>query len=60
MAWPQLIYIALVALSLGMNFAQHGQPRKPTDGWAALLSVLIIVPLLWWGGFFHPLFKGAL
>lgn len=54
-ALPQLIYIVLMALSLGLNFASHGKPREPGNAWYAVAALAIVLPLLWWGGFFDPL-----
>lgn len=50
---PQLIYLALIALNLGVVLAKHGEvkPHK-TSLWTQLLNLAIVLPLLWWGGFF--------
>jgi hypothetical protein len=50
--WPQGIYLALVFLSLGIGIANHGRPRPPYNGGLHVVGVLIVLPLLYWGGFF--------
>lgn len=55
--WPQLIYLSLCVLGLGVHIAMHGKPRPPYSMWYALISIAIAWPLLWWGGFFDPLFN---
>lgn len=52
---PQLIVLGLYVLSLGLTLGLHGQPRPPYSFWTALLSVALMLPLLWWGGFFAPM-----
>jgi hypothetical protein len=54
MGLPQILLIALFALSLGTNLAHHGKERKGKDNVIyAMLSTLIIFSLLYWGGFFR-------
>ena len=48
----KMIVILLMTLSLGMNIADHGKDRKPTNGWHSLISYLLWFSLLYWGGFF--------
>jgi len=52
---PQIILIALMAMGLGMHIVKHGEERKYTEyNWIAfLLSRIIWIALLWWGGFFN-------
>jgi hypothetical protein len=52
--WPEGIYLALNFIGLGISIAQHGKSETGTESvWTALLWwVLIILPLLYWGGFF--------
>ncbi len=49
--WPEGIYLTLVVMT-GIGYAiKDGQVRRYALGdWA--LSVIIVLPLLWWGGFF--------
>ncbi|ESX78494.1 hypothetical protein [Mesorhizobium sp. LSHC414A00] len=49
---PQLIYLALTVLGLGYVIAKHGERRPPYSMWASFISLAIVYPLLWWGGFF--------
>jgi hypothetical protein len=51
--WPQLIYLALSVLGLGIAIAKHGQPREPYNVVHSLIAICLAWPLLWWGGFFH-------
>jgi len=52
MGWPQVIYIVLTALSLGIIAAKHGQPQKPYSITPNLIGTAIFAALLYWGGFF--------
>jgi hypothetical protein len=54
--WPQLIYIALCVLGLGYCIAKEGQPRDPHNLFSSLFGSILVWALLWWGGFFDPLF----
>lgn len=50
---PQILYLALMMMDVGINLAKHGQPR---DGqynfWITLGSAAMLFGLLKWGGFF--------
>ena len=49
----QIVWIALMALSLGCTLADHGKTRVKTDNiWIALASVTITNLILYAGGFF--------
>lgn len=53
--WPQLIWIAVALLGLGVHIAKHGQTDTVTySGWEQLLRIALIAALLSWGGFFTP------
>jgi hypothetical protein len=53
MGAPQIIMIILFALSLGINLSKHGEAKIGTYSFPlALVSVIIEVTILWWGGFF--------
>lgn len=54
---PQLIYIALIMISLGMNISSHGEPRGDTNAWNSLISCIIGFAILYWGGFFDVMIK---
>lgn len=51
MGWPQLTYIALVALSGGYALARDGEPRENYSFGGWLVNATISVTLLWAGGF---------
>lgn len=46
MGVPQFILLILMTMSLGMNVATSEKP------FISILNYLIIMGLLWWGGFF--------
>jgi len=50
--WPEGILIALMFLSLAIHAGKHGQPREPYDFPVALVSFMISLTLLYFGGFF--------
>lgn len=52
--WPQIIYIVLLSMSLGMSAAKHGERRPDYSFWNAVISAAVTLHLLWWGGFFGP------
>jgi len=53
---PQLIYIALVLVSFGINLAEHGKPRTGKyNAWISFFSLIIAMTILYYGGFFNPL-----
>ena len=49
---PQIIYIVLMALSLGTIVAKHGEARRPYNFGVSLAAASIHLTLVWWGGFF--------
>ena len=54
MGVPQILYIALLALGVGVSLARHGQPKTGNESvWITLIGVSIQVGLLLWGGFFN-------
>ena len=51
---PQIIYIVLLAMNLGINLVKHGERRiDKYNFFSALLGTVIPVALLCWGGFFR-------
>ena len=49
----QIVWIALMMLSLGVCLADHGKTRVTTDNfWVSLISVIIMNGILYAGGFF--------
>lgn len=53
---PQLIYLGLSVLGLGVILANHGKPREPHNFVATFIVTILVWTILWWGGFFDPLF----
>jgi hypothetical protein len=53
MSAPALIYLVLIAHSLGIGMEKHGKPRTGNHsfGWQ-FISAVISCGLLYWGGFF--------
>ena len=50
---PQIIWIALVSVSLALTMQDHGKPKKGrVNFWHSLIGSGIGAWLLWWGGFF--------
>lgn len=51
---PQIIYLCLILLSLGIDLARHGEQKKSRQHnfWASLVSTTILLGILCWGGFF--------
>jgi hypothetical protein len=50
---PEIVYIILVSLSLGITAAQHGEPKKGKESiFQTLISHSLTFALLYWGGFF--------
>ena len=48
----QLIYLALIFLSIGITLSNWGEPIDRNHGWIDIIATLIILGLLTWGGFF--------
>lgn len=54
---PQLIYLTLSLVGIGICIARYGQPKRDQyDLTDVLIAPLLAYALLWWGGFFDPLF----
>jgi hypothetical protein len=50
---PQIIYLILWLLGAGIAMAKHGEPKTGKyDFWTTLLSSILALGLLYWGGFF--------
>jgi len=50
---PQIIYLMLNALAIGLHLSKLGRPREGVnDLWPIWAWVFITLPLLYWGGFF--------
>jgi len=54
---PQIIYLVLVAGALLFAAHDHGKPKKGFNSfWVTLISVGIQFGIMFWGGFFKPIF----
>lgn len=52
-AWPQITYIVLTTLGIGLVLAKHGQPRtEKYNVWWSLIGTAMVLPILYYGGFF--------
>ena len=52
MHWPQIVYLLLTILGLGIAIGKHGQPREPWSFPQTLVSTVVCLGLLYAGGFF--------
>lgn len=53
MGAPQIIWIILVGMSLGLHLANNGkQQESKYSFWGRAFGSMILASLLWWGGFF--------
>jgi len=50
--WPQITYVVLAMLGLGVNLAKHGEPQKPHNAYTSIISLALSITLLYFGGFF--------
>lgn len=51
--WPQVVWIVLAAISVGIHMAKHGERRTDKYSfWWDLVGTLFLSWLLWCGGFF--------
>lgn len=49
--WPQFVYAGLVIFSTGLNLANHGKPREPSNFVTSFVSMSLVMWLLYEGGF---------
>lgn len=54
---PQILWICLTMLVLGVTMAMHGKPRPAFNFPLMLAGSGLEALLLWWGGFFEPIFR---
>ena len=52
MGWPQIVWIAVSALGVGIALINHGEPREKYNFWVTLISLGIEMLILLKGGFF--------
>ena len=50
--WPQIIYLSLIFLSLGLHLGKHGESMGNYNFFVKLFDVCATLGLLYWGGFF--------
>tara|TARA_R110002074_G_scaffold119628_2_gene252880 strand:+ start:473 stop:643 length:171 start_codon:yes stop_codon:yes gene_type:complete len=52
---PQLIFLFLLTLGLGISFAKYGQQKESNiyNGWIGIGNFIITLGLLYWGWFFN-------
>ena len=54
---PQYLILAITILGLGIAMERHGKEKKGKENiWITILSNIILLSLLWWGGFFKGMF----
>lgn len=50
---PQIILVSLWLVGIGHTIAKHGKPREGKhDAVASSIALVIVLAILWWGGFF--------
>ena len=53
---PQIVYLMLVTLGLGVSLVKHGLPKTGKNNvFVDVLSSAILTLILMWGGFFSTL-----
>lgn len=50
---PQLIYLALTFIGIGITLTSWGEPVNRNSGWIDIIAIMIVYTLLIWGGFFN-------
>jgi hypothetical protein len=54
MGIPEVIFICIECLGLGIMLVKHGQMRDDKYNiWSQLISAAVMTGLLFWGGFFN-------
>jgi hypothetical protein len=53
--WPQVTYLALMCIAVGVTIANYGEVKVSRYGWTDFSSSGIVLALLYYGGFFAPL-----
>jgi len=50
---PQLIYLAIVCVSIGISLEDHGKPKEGEhNAWYGFVAITIHLLILYAGGFF--------
>ena len=51
--WPQIVWLALTLIGIGVQCAKHGKPREGKENvFITIISTIIVATLLYYGGFF--------
>lgn len=50
--WPQITYIVISTLGIGISIAQHGKPRSNENAFTTIIASCIAYALMYAGGFF--------
>jgi hypothetical protein len=52
--WPQITYLAMVLIGLGIRISKHGKPKTGNENvFYDLIATGIVITLLYFGGFFN-------
>jgi len=54
---PQLLFVIIIAMSIGIALAKHGKPSPKYNFWLTLLASAIWYAIAWSGGFFDGIIK---
>ena len=55
--WPQITYLVLTVLGLGIAIEKHGKPKEGKENfWITLIAYIPIFYLLYMGHFFDVFF----
>ncbi len=59
--WPQILVLGFFLITLGMSIADHGKVKevkelKPENAWVTLIAKLVVLFVLYQGGFFDCFF----
>ncbi len=55
---PQIIYLILLGIAICDAIHKHGKPKTGNyDATPIFIGILIQFIIMWWGGFFNPMFK---
>lgn len=53
MGAPQLLFLVLTCLGVGISLAKHGEKKEGNyNFYTSLVSAVIYILILYWGGFF--------
>ena len=56
--WPQIVYLIITAMGVGLALSRHGKPKEGKDNfWVSLIVTVAVWYLLYVGHFFDVFFK---